>query len=222
MEAQRITSVQQLAVQRERLKQDRAALDEARQQLDVVEAEFKRARLGELSELEMRAVSLGQEVQKAHQRTVVQRLLAPIDGTVQQLSIHTIGGVVTPAQPLLTIVPKGSKLEVEAWLENKDIGFVRSGQTAEVKVDTFPFTRYGTVAGTVTTVSEEAMEVENVGLVYSVRVALERTVVHTEERPVALMPGMAVSVEVQTGKRRIIEFFLSPLLRYSLESLRER
>jgi hemolysin D len=222
IEAQRITTVQQLAVQRERLNQDRAALDEASRQHDVVEAEFKRSRLAELSDWEMRATSLGQEVQKAQQRAAVQRLTAPIDGTVQQLVVHTLGGVVTPAQALLTIVPTESSLEVEASLENKDIGFVRVGQPAEIKVDTFPFTRYGTIAGSVATVSQEATQVENVGLVYSARVSLNRTVIDTEERRVPLMPGMAVSVEIQTGKRRLIEFFLSPLLRYSLESLRER
>jgi hemolysin D len=133
-----------------------------------------------------------------------------------------VGGVVTPAQPLLVIVPSESKLDAEAWLDNKDIGFVRAGQAAEIKIDTFPFTRYGTVGGAVATVSSEAVQVENVGLVYSARVTVDRTVIQTEERPVQLMAGMAVSVEIQTGKRRIIEFFLSPLLRYSSESLRER
>jgi hemolysin D len=222
IEAQRITTVQQLAAQREKLIQDTAALGEARRQQDVVEAEFKRARLGELSDWEMRATSLTQEVTKAAKRTVVQRLGAPIDGTVQQLAVHTVGGVVTPAQPLLVIVPSESKLDAEAWLDNKDIGFVRAGQAAEIKIDTFPFTRYGTVGGAVATVSSEAVQVENVGLVYSARVTVDRTVIQTEERPAQLMAGMAVSVEIQTGKRRIIEFFLSPLLRYGSESLRER
>jgi hemolysin D len=222
MEQQRIERVQELAGKKHRLVQDLAALAEAQKQSQVIEMEFKRSRLAELAEVETRAASLSQEVVKASQRARIQKLTAPIDGVVQQLAVHTVGGVVTPAQSVMVIVPREHHLEVEAWLENKDIGFVRPGQPAEVKVDTFPFTRYGTINGQVTTVSGDAVPLEQGGLVYATRVSLERASLPVDGTPVSLSPGMAVTVEIKTDERRVIEFFLSPVLRYVKESVRER
>jgi hemolysin D len=141
---------------------------------------------------------------------------------VQQLQIHTIGGVVTPAQELMLIVPDEETLEVEALLENKDIGFVEEGQQAEVKIDAFPFTKYGTVDGTLTDISNDAVMDETKGLVFKTQVALQRSVMQIGKRQVKLTPGMSVTIEVKTGARRVIEFFLAPLLRYKQESIRER
>jgi hemolysin D len=141
---------------------------------------------------------------------------------VQQLQIHTIGGVVTPAQELMLIVPDEESLEVEALLENKDIGFVEEGQQAEVKIDAFPFTKYGTIDGTLTDISNDAVVDEAKGLVFKTQVALNRSVMRIGKRQVKLTPGMSVVVEVKTGTRRVIEFFLAPLLRYKQESIRER
>jgi hemolysin D len=122
----------------------------------------------------------------------------------------------------MEIVPEDSALEVEAWLPNKDVGFVDEGQRAEVKVETFPFTKYGTIDGEVLDVSNDAVSHETLGLVYAMRVRMDRSVMPVEGKLVNLTPGMAVTVEVKTGKRRLIEFFLSPLLRYQQESIKER
>jgi hemolysin D len=150
------------------------------------------------------------------------RLTAPVAGTVQQLAVHTVGGVVTAAQPLMVIVPKENVLEVEAWLPNKDIGFVNVGQVAEVKVEAFPFTKYGSLPGRVIQVSADAIQDEKRGLVYATRVRLARDTLRMENRAVRLTPGMAVTVEVRTGQRRVIEYFLDPLIQVGRESLRER
>ena len=222
VEAQRVTTVQQLAGQRERLVQDAAALREAEKQREVAGAEFKRMRLGELSEWETRLASLDEEVRKAARRAAIQRLTAPIDGEVQQLAVHTVGGVVAPAQVLMVIVPYEAELEAEGWLENKDAGFVRRGQPVEVKVDGFPFTRYGTVSGVVVSVSGEAIDLEHAGLVYSMRVSLERADIEADGHRAKLLPGMAITAEVKTGHRRLVEYFLSPLLRAWRETARER
>ena len=222
VEQQRVEKVQELAVARHRLSRDRAALGEAGTQSQVIEMEFKRTRLAELAEVETRAASLSQEVVKASQRARIQRLVAPIDGVVQQLAVHTVGGVVTPAQSLMVIVPGADRLEVEAWIENKDIGFVRVGQTAEVKVETFLFTRYGSITGRVTTVSGDAVPLERGGLAYVARLSLERTTLAVDGEEVSLSAGMAVTAEIKTDTRRVIELFLSPLLRYASESGRER
>ena len=122
----------------------------------------------------------------------------------------------------MVIVPQGEALEVEAILENKDIGFVEVGQQAEIKVDAFPFTKYGTIAGDVVDLSNDAVADERKGLVYKMRVLMKRSQIQVNGRPVALSPGMTVTVESKTGTRRLIEFFLSPLLRFRDESVRER
>ncbi|HNJ87573.1 MAG TPA: HlyD family efflux transporter periplasmic adaptor subunit, partial [Agitococcus sp.] len=131
-------------------------------------------------------------------------------------------GVVTEAQPLMVIVPKDDAVEVEAFLENQDIGFVNEDQEAEVKVQTFPYTKYGTIHAVVTSVSDDAINDEKMGLVYAVRAKLEKSTMQLENKVVNLSAGMAVTVEIKTGKRRVIEYFLKPFLEYKSESLKER
>ncbi len=195
----------------------------AQRQRAALAAETRRATLDRLREAEQKMDALAQEQIKADSRSGLMRLTAPVAGTVQQLAVHTVGGVVTPAQPLLVIVPGDNPLEVEAFfVENKDIGFVRAGQTAEVKVETFNFTKYGTLRGTVTQVSGDAIQDEKRGLVYAARVKLDRTTLNVDGKTVSLSPGMAVTAEIKTGKRRVIEYFLSPLMQVGDESLRER
>ena len=195
--------------------------------LQYLEVERKRAeKMNEytaaLSSAETRARSLSKEITKAGTRADQQHLTAPIDGVVQQLAVHTVGGVVTPAQQLMVIASEEGLLEVEAILENKDIGFVNPDQDAEVKIDAFPFTRYGTVEGKVVSMSRDAVQVEKVGLVYTARVNLNRSTIHIENKEIRLTPGMTVAVEIKTGKRRLIEYFLSPLIQAGHESIRER
>lgn len=141
---------------------------------------------------------------------------------MQQLAVYTIGGVVTPAQQLMVIVPREQRLEVDAWIENKDIGFVAVGQPVEIKVETFLFTRYGLIAGKVMNISQDAVPLEKGGLIYAARVAMDRSTIVVDGKEVSLSPGMNVTVEIKTGQRRLIEYFLSPLLKAKQESLRER
>ena len=159
---------------------------------------------------------------KARQRYKLERLVSPVSGTVQGLKVHTIGGVVTTAQTLASIVPKGTSLVVEATVENKDIGFVKAGQQAKIKLDTFSFQKYGVVKGVVKQVSPDAFEDKKKGLVYKIKVSMEKTHMLVHGKLVPLEPGMTCSVEIKTGKRRIIEFFLSPFKKYEKESLTER
>ncbi|MBM3224079.1 MAG: HlyD family type I secretion periplasmic adaptor subunit [Candidatus Tectomicrobia bacterium] len=242
VDQERLERMKDLAVQEHKRVQDVAALAEAEKQVQTLSAEFKRQRLSELASVETRVASLGREIVKARSRTQLQHLTAPIDGVVQQLAVHTLGGVVTPAQQLLVLVPQGQLFEVEAWVENKDIGFVRVGQQAEIKVAAFPFTRYGTIPAQVRTLSHDAvqpardggalataqaatanaMSSEHSGLVYAARLHLERTSMDIDGASVSLAPGMAVTVEVKTGTRRVLEYFLSPILQAGQESARER
>lgn len=218
----RIEQEADLANLRSRLKEIGASLREARGQLAEMAAETRRASLDSINEGQQKAAAWEQELLKAASRAKLMRLVAPVDGTVQQLAAHTVGGVVTPAQALMAIVPQDNPLEVEAFIENKDIGFIQAGQEAEIKIETFQYTRYGTIPARVASVSHDAISDEQRGLVYSARIRMERATMAVDGVPVNLSPGMAVSAEIKTGKRRIIEYFLSPLLQYGNESLRER
>ena len=205
-------------------------------------AEYERSLLNDLAKAEQKAAGLRQDIIKAAQRTSLQTLTAPVDGVVQQLSIHTIGGVVTPAQTLMIVVPVDNKLEIEAMISNRDIGFVAVNQDAAIKVDAFNFTRYGLLHGKILSVSQDAIvrdrpdksvdesqgaetsssEPKGQELIYSARVSLDRTQLNIENKRVNLSPGMAATVEIKTGSRRIISYLLSPLVRYKHESLHER
>ncbi|HLA35935.1 MAG TPA: HlyD family type I secretion periplasmic adaptor subunit [Rhodocyclaceae bacterium] len=218
----RIEQEADLATQRSRLRELAAALQEGQAQRNAQIAETRRLALDSLNEAEQKGASFGQELVKNETRGKLLTLTAPVDGVVQQLAVRTVGGVVTPAQALLIVAPTEGAVEVEAMVENKDIGFVMPGQKAEVKIETFPFTKYGTVHAAVTHVSHDAINDEKRGLIYSARVRLEHATIAVDGRTVNLTPGMAVSVEIKTAKRRLIEYFLSPLLAHTSESLRER
>ncbi len=169
-----------------------------------------------------RSQALQQELIKIRSRIEQRRLKAPVAGVVQQLRVHSPGSVVQQAQELMVLVPKDETLEVEAWIANKDIGFIREQQLATIKIDAFPYTRFGTIEGEVLDLSNDAVSDEQQGLIYRARVRLAKEDLMVKGKRVELSPGMSVSVEAKTGKRRVIEYFLSPLLRYADESIRER
>jgi hemolysin D len=221
-EKARIEQEGDLANQKSRLKEIEAALREVRGQGQELAAATRRIALDSINDGQQKRAALEQEYLKADLRGKLMQLTSPVEGTVQQLAVHTVGGVVTPAQPLMVVVPKDHSLEVEAFIENKDIGFVKARQEAEVKVETFQYTKYGTIDASVTSVSHDAIDDEKRGLIYSARVKMARSTILVDGTQVNLSPGMAVSVEIKTGKRRVIEYFLSPLMQHTSESLRER
>lgn len=212
-------SIPVLQSRQQQARADAAAITARRQ---AAEEELRKHNLLELARLAAERDSLAQEARKARLRQAHLLVTAPVTGTVQELAVHTIGGVVTAAQPLLKVVPEGAAIEIEARLANRDIGFVGEGQRAEVKVEAFNFTKYGLLAAKVVNISEDAVADDAGSWAFRMRLALERDYLAVEGKNVKLSPGMAVTAEVRTGKRRLIEFFLSPLLRYRQESLRER
>jgi len=221
-EQERLEAERELALQQARSIELQAALQTAQQQKQTLIAQNRRTLLDLLHHSKQTAESLKQELHKAQQQHRLMYLKAPVSGSVQQLAIHTAGGVVTEAQPLMVIVPKDQPIEVEALLENKDIGFVYPGQTVKVKVETFTFTKYDAIPGTVQSISSDAIEDERLGLVYSTRIQLNQDHLIVGNRKVKLSPGMAVRAEIKTDQRRIIDYFLSPLQQYVDESLNER
>jgi membrane fusion protein, hemolysin D len=232
-----------LGIQKSHLQEAAAAAAAIRETRGQAEAEYRHALSDDLAKAEQKASGLAQDLIKAEQKTKLQLLTTPVDGAVQQLAIHTVGGVVTPAQSLLVIVPSDSRLEIEAMVSNRDIGFVHAGQEAEIKIDTFNFTRYGLLHGRVLSVSQDAVirdrkqdrsdnrglgtqndssEPQGQELNYTARISLDRAQMQIDDRLVNLSPGMATTVEIKTGSRTILSYLLSPLLRYRQETLRER
>ena len=197
-------------------------LAEAKKQRAALVADVKRAAYEAQTEADKVLGAARQDAMRTASHSKLLRLTAPVDGTVQQLMVHTVGGVVPAAQPLMQIVPKEEHLEVEAFLENKDIGFVEEGQTAAIKIDAFDYTRYGTIPGQVRYVSRDAIKDEKRGLIYSVRVTMDKSTILVHGHKMELGPGMSVNVEIKTGSRRVIEYVLSPLLQNARESLHER
>lgn len=221
-EQERIAGERDLAAQRNRAQEIRSAQRAAEEELRVLVADFRQQTLDGLRDAQEQIGQMTPEVSRTGQRDHQMTLRAPVDGTVQQLVVHTVGGVVTPAQPLLAVVPSEDALEVEAAILNKDIGFVRTGQAVTVKVESFPYTRYGYLTGKVVSVSHDAMQDENLGLVFPVRVKLDKATLQIDGVRVRLTAGMSLSAEIKTGKRRVIDYLLSPLRQHAGEALRER
>lgn len=219
-----IEQKQDLAAQKAKLIETQATLDAARRKRDAYIAQTCRTWLEKIQDDETKATSADSDLAKARNHTRLMHLVAPVDGTVQQLTVHTVGGVVSPAQTLVNVVPAEHQLVVEAIIDNQDIGFIQRGQLVEVKVEAFPYTRYGVLHGTVVQVSNDAKQDENdkKKWVFAAQVALPTESMLIEGKSVHLTPGMAVTAEIKTGRRRIMSYLLSPLIQHARESLHER
>jgi hemolysin D len=205
-----------------RVKEAQAGLVETRNSRAAYLAEVQRQLSDRLAQARLKTVQLQQETAKTEHKEQLTRLTAPVNGTVQQLAIHTVGGVVKEAQPLMVIVPDDAAVTAEVIVDNKDVGFVREGQTAEVKLETFPFTRYGTVPAKVETISADAVNDEKRGSIFPATLVLGKEAIDVDGKRIRLTPGMNLSAEIKTGKRRVIEYLLSPVQQTVHESLKER
>lgn len=151
-----------------------------------------------------------------------QILRSPIDGYVNKILVHTIGGVVTPAEKIMTIVPKDAKMQIKAKVLNQDVGFIEPDMPVSIKVDTYNFQKYGILDGVVTIVSPNSIEDEHLGPVYEVYIDPKNTTLMVEGKEQTIKYGMATTNEIKIGKRRIIEFFIYPLIKYMDESIKVR
>lgn len=222
LEEERLRQFHSLEAEKARAVQLEAAIRAVEKQIEAQRAQSLSDILNELADFNRQCESINQELAKVRDLSSKQVLHAPVAGTVKGLVANTVGGVVEPAQVLMELVPLGETLEVESFVSNNDIGYVKAGQSAEVKINTFPFTKYGVTDAHVANVAEDATVDEKLGLIYRTRLVLAKNTIMVGGKEVPLLPGMAVSAEIATDKRRLIEFFLAPLLRMKDESLRER
>lgn len=219
---ERIELERDLATLQARLAEARAALIESDRTRSAYSAETERLLRERLAQAELRRQQFQAEAQKAQLRNQLTRLTAPVSGTVQQLAVHTPGGVATEAQQLMVIVPDHAEVTAEVIVENKDVGFVRMGQDVTVKLETFPYTRYGTVPATVRSMAADAVADEKRGAIFPATLVIGTDAIDVDGKKVRLAPGMNVTAEIRTGHRRVIDYLMSPLQKRTNESLVER
>ena len=234
---ERIELERDLATQQARLSEAQATLAETQTTKIAYLMETRRSLADRLAAAQLKTAQLTQDQTKATQRERLSTLVAPVAGTVQQLAIRSVGGVVTQAQPLMVIVPDEAQVTAEVTIDNKDIGFVNAGQDVTVKLETFAYTRYGTIPAKVSRVSADAVVDDKRqasaggsgnssgsanNAIFPATLMLGKGSINIEGKQVRLSPGMNITAEIKTGKRRVIDYLLSPIQQAGNESLRER
>ena len=222
--SQRINYEKTAAAQLDLINRAEAELSEAQAKLSNLDAAYKKDVMASLVESRKQYYALTEESKKADENQRLSTVVAPCSGTVYNLAVHTEGGVVTDAQPLMVIVPDGVELEFEVWAENKDTGFIKEGQEAEVKVATFNFQKFGMLTAYVDEISADSnSDKSDPEKNKRFRLLLKLDENTLKENPdIHINPGMEVTAEIKIKEKRIIEFFLDPFRRYTHESLRER
>jgi hemolysin D len=211
----------ELEAQRSHARELAAGIAEQRADVQSIASAFRRDQLDALEKGTEALSQNSSDETKAKTRKALLGLTAPVAGTVQQLAVHTLGGVVTTAQTLMEIVPDDT-LEAEVTVENKDVGFVKVGQRAAVKVEAFPYTRYGMLEGVVSELSNDAVKDKKQGLVFTAHVRLKANRMWIDKQWIALTPGMTVTAELKTGKQTVAQYLLGPLIEGVEDSLHER
>ncbi|MFZ1249087.1 MAG: HlyD family efflux transporter periplasmic adaptor subunit [Candidatus Saccharimonadales bacterium] len=217
------TAQAQVDAQKSQVEQAKSVVAQSKANLASAQGDSNAAISSLIVEQDKKVADLESQLEKAKVGMQLQTLTAPVDGTVSNLAIHTVGAVVTPAQALLTVVPTGTLLIVDASIENKDIGYVTVGQQAVLKFDAFSFQQYGTIPAEVTAISPDSIEnKDRTAALYKANLSFIKKIMRVNNRDVPITPGMTLTVEVKTGKRRIIQFFFDPLIKKSDESLKVR
>lgn len=211
-----------LEVEQRRLAEARAELALMDQRIAAAQSQFREEKAGELAETESTLAATKEQLAQARSKLDKHAIRSPIDGVVQDVSVHSRRAVVRPADTLMRVVPEERNVEVAARILNKDIGFAHEGQRVDVKLQAYDFTRYGAVPGVIREIASTSTEDKKLGRVYRARVELERPFIAVDGRKVRLRPGLTATVDIDMGSRRIIEYFLEPLLRYRDQALSER
>ena len=203
----------------------RGEIAEAQSRLANVDANYRKDIMTAMVASKKELYSVEEALKKAEEDARLATVVSPASGKIYNLSIHTVGGIVTDAQPLMMIVPNDAPLEFEVYVDNKDIGFIKMGQDAEVKVSTFNFQKYGMVDAKVDEIAATAVSNINdptKNEKFKLILKPVKNNVEVEGQPMDLTPGMNVSAEIKIKEKRIIDFFLDPFRRYRQEAFHER
>lgn len=201
------------------LRHQRAKVQE---EADYISSNFKTQNLNELADRDKRATELDANIKEIEFRKQQQNIISPVDGYVNTLLVHTTGGVVTPAQKLVSVVPMDAPLIIKATVMNKDIGFIREQMPVLVKIDTFDFQKYGMINAVVKKVSKDSVEDQRLGQVYDVYITPLNKTLMVEGRETPISTGMSLTAEIKVNKRRIIEFFIYPMIKYWNQAIQVR
>ncbi len=196
--------------------------DQINHDIGYIEENFRSTTLKEFADKQKQSTELHAEVDKTSFKNEKQRIVSPVDGHISTLLFHTIGGVVTPAQKLMTVVPLTAPLVMKAQVLNKDIGFVKDKMPVSIKVDTFDFQKYGILQGVTRNIAKHSVDDEKLGPVFEVFITPLQTTLMVEGVETSITSGMSVTTEIKVGKRRIIEFFIYPLIKYLDEGIKVR
>ncbi|HKK00581.1 MAG TPA: HlyD family type I secretion periplasmic adaptor subunit [Desulfuromonadales bacterium] len=199
-----------------------ATLSRIREQIRLVKEQDRNDLLTQLAKKQQDYLYLKAKVERTGFVNTRQQIRSPVRGYVSQLQVHTVGGVVTPAEKLATVVPADSLLLVKAQVLNKDVGFLSPGMDVAVKVDTFEFQKYGMLHGELLQVAQDSIEDKRLGQVYEAYIKPLQTTLNVEGVQTPIASGMTVTSEIKVGKRRIIEFFIYPLIKYLDEGISVR
>ncbi len=235
-----------ITLRRRELAEVQASLTAVRAQKERATAEFYRELRSALARVRERMIVLREDLRQAREFRARHTLLSPVDGVVQDLAVHTENGMVEPGARLMVIVPRNTGIQVEAFVANTDIGFVKPGQRVTLRVTTFDFRRYGGVDGTVKHIGKDAVNAgthagtpvpENpaagnasattsqptaAGPVFKAIIELDQNYMEIEGRRVELLPGMAAEAALILGTQRVIEYLLQPLRGYRQDAFREK
>lgn len=192
------------------------------EQILFITQDYKNKLLEELTEKRKEATMLQVEIKSIEFKQSKQRLISPVDGYIGKLHVHTVGGVVTPAEKLITVIPKDAPLIIKATVLNQDSGFIKKGMQTAVKIDTFDFQKYGMIHGVVSHKADDSIDDEKLGPVYEIYIEPKEHFLTVNSEKVFLRSGMSVTAEMKVGKRRVIEFFLYPLIKYLDEGMSVR
>ena len=187
-----------------------------------LKADFKAQKLENLTETNKRIKELEASKEQIEFSNINQKITAPVDGYVDKLMVHTIGGVVTPAQELIALTPADIPLLIKATVLNKDIGFIKPDMPVSIKIDTYDFQKYGLLHGKVKSISQNSIENEELGPVYEIYITLDKNTLIIDGKEQKISTGMTLNAEIEIGKRRIIEFFIYPLIKYMDEGVSVR
>lgn len=192
------------------------------EEIAYIRQNFRSSNLKELSDKQKQANELLAKIEDASYRNTKQKIVSPVDGYVNTLLVHTVGGVVSPAEKLMSIVPAKTPLVVKATVLNKDIGFIQPDMPVSIKIDTYEFQKYGILKGKVRTVAKTSIDDEKLGPVYEVYVTPIDKSLMVEGKQKSISPGMSLTAEIKVKKRRVIEFFIYPLIKYWGEGISVR
>lgn len=190
--------------------------------LDTLEKQKKLEWHDKYKQYESELLIYSQNLNHAQKRQQLKIVRAPVTGTVQQITNYTLGSSLQPSQQMMTIIPDNQHNIAEVNILNKDIGFIHVGQKAMIKIDAFPYTRYGTLEGNITNIAKDSIQHEQLGLVYPATIELNTQMIESNNQQYSLAPGMSLVAEIIIDKRRVIDYFLSPIEVYRHNALTEK